>query len=56
VLLGAAFLSEPITRWTLLAGASIVVSVALIVRAQSKPRTTPATVAASREEAATLAA
>jgi drug/metabolite transporter (DMT)-like permease len=56
VLLGAAFLSEPITRWMLLAGAAIVVSVALIVRAQSRPRVTPAAVAEPRQEGATLAA
>jgi drug/metabolite transporter (DMT)-like permease len=37
VLLGAAFLSESITLWVLVSGAAIVASVALIVRAQSRP-------------------
>lgn len=37
VLLGSLFLSEQITFWVLLSGAAIVVSVALIVRAQSAP-------------------
>jgi drug/metabolite transporter (DMT)-like permease len=55
VLLGAAFLSEPITRWTLLAGAAIVVSVVLIMRAQSRPAKLTA-LAGADEEGATLAA
>jgi drug/metabolite transporter (DMT)-like permease len=37
VLLGALFLSEAITLWVVVAGAAIVASVALIVRAQSRP-------------------
>jgi len=37
VLLGAIFLGEQITIWTLVAGAAIVLSVVTIVRAQSKP-------------------
>jgi drug/metabolite transporter (DMT)-like permease len=37
VLLGAVFLSEAVTLWVLLAGAAIVASVALIVRAQTAP-------------------
>ena len=37
VLLGAVFLNEVITGWVLLAGAAIVTSVVLIVRAQSAP-------------------
>jgi drug/metabolite transporter (DMT)-like permease len=56
VLLGATFLGEPITGSILLAGAAIVVSVALIVRAQSRPRVRPATAPERREEGATLAA
>jgi drug/metabolite transporter (DMT)-like permease len=59
VLLGAVFLNEAITPWVLLAGAAIVVSVALIVRAQTAPK--PAAEAESEleeldEEGATLAA
>jgi drug/metabolite transporter (DMT)-like permease len=38
VLLGALFLNEAITAWVLLAGAAIVVSVVLIVRAQTAPQ------------------
>lgn len=55
VLLGAAFLGEAVTLWVLLAGAAIVVSVALIVRAQRAP---PAPVARLEraEDGATLAA
>ena len=55
VLLGALFLGEVVTVWVLLAGAAIVVSVALIVRAQSRP---PAQVheLEREEEGATLAA
>ena len=59
VLLGAVFLNEAITSWVLLAGAAIVVSVVLIVRAQTAPK--PAAEAESElqeldEEGATLAA
>ena len=59
VLLGAVFLNEAITSWVLLAGAAIVVSVALNVRAQRAPK--PAAEAESElpeldEEGATLAA
>jgi len=52
VLLGAVFLEESITAWVLLAGAAIVASVVLIVRAQSRPAARPAL----EEDAATLAA
>ena len=52
VFLGTVFLSEAITVWVLLAGVSIVASVALIVRAQKAPP--PALEA--EEEGATLAA
>jgi drug/metabolite transporter (DMT)-like permease len=38
VLLGALFLNEAVTAWVLLAGAAIVVSVVLIVRAQTAPQ------------------
>ena len=41
VLLGAVFLNEAITSWVLLAGAAIVVSVVLIVRAQTAPKAAP---------------
>jgi drug/metabolite transporter (DMT)-like permease len=55
VLLGAAFLSEAITLWVVVAGAAIVASVALIVRAQSRP--SAVVHALEREgEGATLAA
>lgn len=55
VLLGAVFLNETITVWVLAAGAAIVASVALIVRAQSA---TQSVVRAedAEEDAATLAA
>jgi drug/metabolite transporter (DMT)-like permease len=56
VLLGAAFLSEPITSWMLLAGGAIVLSVALIVRAQSRPIAVPVAAGEPLEEGATLAA
>jgi drug/metabolite transporter (DMT)-like permease len=52
VLLGAVFLEEAITAWVLLAGAAIVTSVVLIVRAQSAPPAQPVV----EEDAATLAA
>ena len=52
VLLGAVFLNEVITGWVLLAGAAIVTSVVLIVRAQSAPVAEPEV----EEDAATLAA
>jgi drug/metabolite transporter (DMT)-like permease len=52
VLLGAVFLNEAITAWILLAGAAIVTSVVLIVRAQSAPAAEPVV----EEDAATLAA
>ena len=52
VLLGAVFLEEAITAWVLLAGAAIVTSVVLIVRAQSAPPAEPVI----EEDAATLAA
>ncbi|HJV29040.1 MAG TPA: EamA family transporter, partial [Gaiellaceae bacterium] len=52
VLLGSLFLEEVITAWVLLAGAAIVASVVLIVRAQSAP---PAE-RVVEEDAATLAA
>ena len=52
VVLGAAVLDEAITPWVLLAGAAIVVSVALIVRAQSRPAAEPE----FEEDGATLAA
>jgi drug/metabolite transporter (DMT)-like permease len=52
VFLGAAFLSEAITVWVLLAGVAIVASVALIVRAQSAPAAEPV----AEEEGASLAA
>jgi drug/metabolite transporter (DMT)-like permease len=52
VLLGAVFLEEAITAWVLLAGAAIVTSVVLIVRAQSAPPAEPVV----EEDAATLAA
>jgi len=52
VLLGAVFLNEVITGWVLLAGAAIVTSVVLIVRAQSAPVAEPEI----EEDAATLAA
>jgi drug/metabolite transporter (DMT)-like permease len=55
VVLGALFLDEAITFWVLLAGAAIVASVVLIVRAQTaKPEL--AAVAEPEEEGATLAA
>ena len=47
VALGAVFLNEAITAWVLLAGAAIVASVVLIVRAQTRP----ALVVPAREEA-----
>jgi drug/metabolite transporter (DMT)-like permease len=54
VLLGALFLGEAITVWVLAAGAAIVASVVLIVRAQSRP---PAkSQVEPEEEPATLAA
>ena len=52
VLLGSLFLEELITAWVLLAGAAIVASVVLIVRAQSAPPAEPVV----EEDAATLAA
>jgi len=52
VLLGAVFLNEAITAWVLLAGAAIVTSVVLIVKAQSAPPAEPVV----EEDAATLAA
>jgi drug/metabolite transporter (DMT)-like permease len=55
VVLGTLFLGEAITFWVLLAGAAIVASVVLIVRAQTaKPEL--AAVAEPEEEGATLAA
>jgi drug/metabolite transporter (DMT)-like permease len=55
VMLGALFLDETITFWVLLAGAAIVASVVLIVRAQTiKPQL--AAVSEAQEEGATLAA
>jgi drug/metabolite transporter (DMT)-like permease len=51
--LGAAFLAEPITWWTALAGAAIVVSVVLIVRAPAAPRIARVE---TKQEGATLAA
>jgi drug/metabolite transporter (DMT)-like permease len=56
VLLGSLFLDEAITPWVLLAGASIVVSVALIVRSQRAPLEEPARLREREEEGATLAA
>lgn len=55
VLLGAMFLSETITLWVLVAGAAIVASVALIVRAQSRPQAVVRELELE-EEGATLAA
>jgi drug/metabolite transporter (DMT)-like permease len=55
VLLGAVFLDEPLTVWVLAAGAAIVVSVALIVRAQGVAAAEPAAPEAE-EDGATLAA
>jgi drug/metabolite transporter (DMT)-like permease len=55
VLLGAVFLGEQITIWTLVAGIAIVLSVVTIVRAQSRPRSEPARLE-PREGGATLAA
>lgn len=55
VLLGAVFLDEAITVWVLAAGAAIVASVALIVRAQATPRPV-ARVGKTEEDAGTLAA
>lgn len=52
VLLGALILDEVITAWVLLAGAAIVASVVLIVRAQSEPPAEPVV----EKDAATLAA
>jgi drug/metabolite transporter (DMT)-like permease len=52
VLLGSLFLEEVITAWVLVAGAAIVASVVLIVRAQSAPSAEPVV----EEDAATLAA
>jgi drug/metabolite transporter (DMT)-like permease len=52
VLLGTVFLNEVITGWVLLAGAAIVTSVVLIVRAQSAPAAEPVV----EEESASLAA
>jgi drug/metabolite transporter (DMT)-like permease len=51
VMLGAVFLAESITAWVLLAGAAIVASVVLIVRAQTQPAAEPEL----EEAAATLA-
>jgi hypothetical protein len=48
-------LSEAITAWVLVAGAAIVASVALIVRAQSRPEPVVRELELE-EEAATLAA
>jgi drug/metabolite transporter (DMT)-like permease len=56
VLLGAVILNEPITVWVLLAGASIVASVALIVRAQSGAEPVAERPPELEEEGATLAA
>ena len=59
VLLGAVFLNEAITAWVLVAGAAIVVSVALIVRAQTAPKAAPEAESEPselEEEGATLAA
>jgi drug/metabolite transporter (DMT)-like permease len=59
VLLGSVFLNEAITAWVLLAGAAIVVSVALIVRAQTAPKTASeaeSELSELEEEGATLAA
>jgi drug/metabolite transporter (DMT)-like permease len=59
VLLGAAFLSEPLGLRTLLAGLAIVVSVAMIVTAQAAPgrrSTERLRLPKPREEGATLAA
>ena len=55
VVLGSVFLSEAITAWVLVAGAAIVASVALIVRAQSRPQAVVHTLE-REEEGATLAA
>ena len=59
VLLGAVFLNEAVTAWVLLAGAAIVVSVVLIVRAQTAPKAAPeaeSDLSELEEEGATLAA
>jgi drug/metabolite transporter (DMT)-like permease len=55
VLLGALVLDESITAWVLLAGAAIVVSVVLIVRAQTAPKAESEPLELE-EEGATLAA
>ncbi len=55
VLLGALVLDEAITAWVLLAGAAIVVSVVLIVRAQTAPQAESEPLELE-EEGATLAA
>jgi drug/metabolite transporter (DMT)-like permease len=55
VLLGSVFLGEAVTAWVLLAGAAIVVSVALIVRSQTV-KAPPVALPKREEEAATLAA
>lgn len=55
VVLGSVFLGEPLTMWVLAAGAAIVVSVALIVRAQSRPEPVVRRLE-PREDAGTLAA
>jgi drug/metabolite transporter (DMT)-like permease len=54
--LGAVFLDEVITAWVLFAGAAIVASVVLIVRAQTAREPALKAVAEPEEEGATLAA
>ena len=56
VALGALFLGEAITAWVLLAGAAIVASVVLIVRAQTSRETALQAVEERQQEGATLAA
>jgi drug/metabolite transporter (DMT)-like permease len=56
VALGALFLNEAITPWVLLAGAAIVASVVLIVRAQTVRQPALKAVEEPEEEGATLAA
>jgi drug/metabolite transporter (DMT)-like permease len=56
VSLGAVILDEAITAWVLLAGAAIVTSVVLIVRAQAAREPARAALEDTKEEGATLAA
>jgi drug/metabolite transporter (DMT)-like permease len=56
VLLGGLVLDEPITLWVVVAGAAIVTSVVLIVRAQSSPQRDLQPLREREEEGATLAA